>query len=96
MRQAELLAIVLYGAPVAVGRIAPEATLREAGDAFAQGLKGNALQHIVDKGVLEQEACFLLGNAALTHVEECRLVEFPHRRAVAALDVVGIDFQHGP
>ena len=53
------------------------------------------VDHLVDKGILQQQSGFLKRDAALTHIEECCIVELSYRRAVGAFHIVGIDLKHG-
>lgn len=66
-------------------------TRRRAGN---YGLFGNALEDVVDEGVLEKQTCFELGNAALLHIEKSGFIELSDGAAVVALYVVGVDFEH--
>ena len=60
----------------------------------AQGLETHLFDDLSDEGVLQQQSCFGFRDAALLHVEEGLLVEHAYGRAVGALHVVGIDFEH--
>ena len=81
-------------APLALVEFASEAFLNEIAQAVAQGDELNLVDDLVDEGQFEQQACLLLGDASLLHVEERRIVELPHRGAMRTFDVVGIDLEH--
>ena len=62
--------------------------------AVAQGSEGDLVDDLAGEGLLQQQAGFGLADATLAHVEEGVVVQLSHGAAVAALHVVGVDFQH--
>ena len=63
-------------------------------ETVAQGLKLDLIDDLTDERELEQQLGLMLVDAALLHVEHRGVVELPHRGAVGALHVVGIDLEH--
>ena len=61
-----------------MNRVAAEALLYQIREAISQCFHLNALQNVVNKGVLEQEARFFFGHAPLLHVKQGVCVEFSH------------------
>src|SRR6185437_16463294 len=70
-----------------------EPVQREPLQLFPYRLLSNVLQHASGEGVGEQLAGSILTNAPALHVEECGIVQAPHRGAMRALDVVGVDLE---
>ena len=62
---------------------------------LAQWLVFDLVDDLSHEGVLQQGACFGLGDATLTHIEERCLVHHTDCGTVGAFHVVGIDFEHG-
>ena len=60
----------------------------------AQGFKLHLVDYLVDKGILEQRFCLLERDAALTHIEESRIVELTNGRSMGTLHIIGINLQH--
>lgn len=54
----------------------------------------DALEDVVDEGVLEKQARFKLWDAALAHIEKGGFIELSDGAAVVALDVVGVNLEH--
>lgn len=72
-----------------------EAHLHKMVQTVLKRLKFHLVDYLIDKGKLKEELRLLKTDAALLHVEQCRIVELPHRGAVIALHVVGIYLKHG-
>ena len=77
-----------------MAEFAAEALFDQVGETFAQRVEVDSLQHIVDEGVLEEQAGLLLGDTALAEIEQSAFIEFTDRRTVVALHIVGINLQH--
>ena len=60
-------------------QLATEALLYQVVQAVAQGHQLDLVDYLVDESQLQQGAGLLFGNAALTHVEESRVVELTYR-----------------
>ena len=60
----------------------------------AQGNEFHLVDNLVDEGKLQQQLGLLDRNAALLHIEQCRIVQLPHSGTMGTLHVVGIYFQH--
>ena len=94
----ETLGAALHAAAVAaltMSECAAESLVGEEGEAVVEVRDGDVTQHFVDEGVLQEQACFRFGNAALTHIKQSSLVQLSGCGAVVTTYVVGIDFQHG-
>ena len=97
-------ALVTEGAALAGVEFATETMFDEMGEtvseAHAVAATGNdalfrdALEDVVDEGVLQKQTCFDLGNAALTHVEKCGFIELSDGAAVITLHVIGVNLKH--
>lgn len=58
-------------------QLATEAEFNEVGKAFAQMVYFHASQHVVDKGMLQENAGLCLGDSALSHIKKRGFIEFP-------------------
>lgn len=75
--------------------IAAEALLYEVVQPVLEGFEADGVDNLVDKSKLEQQPCLVEADAALAHIEEGCIVELADGAAMGALDIVGIDFEHG-
>ena len=64
-------------------------------EAVAKGFERHVVDDLVDKSILQQEFGFFKRDAPLTHVEEGRIIELANSRAMRALHIIRIDFEHG-
>ena len=87
--------LLTHAASLTLAQLATESFLHEIVQAVAQRFEINLVDYLVDEGKLEQQLGFLLAYAALAHIEEGGIVELAHGAAMGALDIVGIDFEHG-
>ena len=81
-------------ASLALVEFTAEAFLYKIMQAVAERLELYAVYDLVDEGKLKQELGLLKADAALTHVEQGRIVELTYGAAVSTLNVVGIYLQH--
>lgn len=75
-------------------QFATETEFNEVGKAFAEMVYFHASQHIIDKGMLQENAGLSLGDSALSHIKKRGFIELSDARPVVTLHVVGIDFEH--
>ena len=80
---------------LALAQFATHALVHDEVKAVAKSLQGDVLYNLGDEGRLEQQTGLAERYATLAHVEQCLVVHLPHGASVRALDIVGIDLQHG-
>lgn len=95
-------ALVTECATLAGVEFAAEAMLNKMREAVAEArrgagdnrLLGDALEDVIDEGVLEEQTGFEFGNTALPHVEKGGFIELSDGATVVTLHVVGINLEH--
>ena len=80
---------------LALREFTTETLVDKVAQAVAKGFKGNGIDDLGDKGLLQEQSGLALGDASLAHVEQSGIVELANCGAMRALHVVGIDFEHG-
>ena len=86
--------LLTHFAAFALTQFASETQINQMRQTLMQQRYLHMAQHLVDKGMLQQQSGLSLGNTALAHVEQSLLVEFTDGRSVVTLHVVGINFKH--
>ena len=81
-------------AAVAFVELASEALFHQIVETVTERFEIHVIDNFVDEGILQQQFGFFERDASLTHVEEGGIIELTHGRAMRALHVVGINFQH--
>ena len=82
--------LLTHFAAFAFTQFASETQINQMRQTLMQQRYLHMAQHLVDKGMLQQQSGLSPGNAALAHVEQSLLVEFTDGRSVVTLHVVGI------
>ena len=74
-------------------QLATKALLYQQVQPVAQGVETNSVDNLVDESKHQQQTSLKHRNAALSHIEQSCIVQLSDRRPVAALHVIGINFQ---
>lgn len=85
----------VQGAILASAQFAAQTALHQTREVVFQGRDADFSDDLGGKRVHKQTARRSLRDAAAPHVEQRLFVQLPHRGAMAALDIVGVDFQIG-
>ena len=85
--------VAFYAAIVAEGPGAGETLLDEQAQTVAQGIETHTIHNVGHERLHKEHPGIFFRNASCTHIEKCVLVELSNCGAVAALHVVGIDFE---
>ena len=81
-------------ATLTFAELTAEALLYQIMEAVTKGDQFHLVNDLVDEGKLQQQFGLLDRNAALLHIEKCRIVQLPHSGTMGTLHVIGIYFQH--
>ena len=80
---------------LALREFTAETLVDKVAQAVAKGFKGDGIDDLGDKSLLQEQSGLALGDASLAHVEQGGIVELSNSGTMRALHIVGIDFEHG-